>query len=119
MGKKEFIEEPGREGLAVEKEKVIEEDLEFRAGKLKRDLEAAKKVLGETAVHKRILEFERIIKEEYPDFDKYYAYHALISSGMKGTDSGTIELTKFDFPENEVEKFIEQLEEEILDKSEE
>lgn len=115
MENKEF-KKPEQEGSIVKKDEVIEEDLEFRKGKLKGDLEAARKVLGETAVHKRVLEFKEIVEGKYPDFDKYYAYHALIGSGMKGTDSGTTEFTEFDFPEKEVEKFIEQLENEILDK---
>ncbi|MBU4455300.1 hypothetical protein KJ586_02195 [Patescibacteria group bacterium] len=118
MENKEF-KKPEQEGSIVKKDEVIEEDLEFRAEELKRDLGAVKKVLGETAVHKRILEFEKIIKGEYSDFDQYYAYHALICSGAKGTISGETKFTKFDFPGEEVKKFIDQLENEILDKSKE
>lgn len=119
MEKEKFTKESGQDGSVVEKK--IEEDLEFRKGKLKRDLEAARKVLGETTVHERVLEFKETVEGKYPDFDKYYAYHALIGSGAgeEGTMLGKTEFTEFDFPEKEVEKFIEQLENEILDKSKE
>lgn len=117
MEKEEFTKKSEQEGSVVEKNEIIEEDLEFRVGKLKRDLEAARKVLGETTVHARILEFKETVEGAYPnDYNKYYAYHVLIGSGGEGTASGKIEFTEFDFPEKEVENFIDQLEDEILDK---
>lgn len=114
MENKEFIKESGQEIPDAK------EDLEFRVGKLKRDLEAARSVLGRITVHERILEFDKAMREKYPeDYTNYYALQVLIGSGAEGTMSGKIEFTEFDFPEKEVEKFIDQLEEEIWLKSEE
>lgn len=114
MENKKFIKESGQEIPDAK------EYLEFRKGKLKRDLEAARKVLGETTVHARVLEFKETVEGAYPeDYNKYYAYHVIIGSGGEGTASGKIEFTEFDFPEKEVEKFIDQLEEEIWLKSKE
>lgn len=114
MKNEKFIKESGQESPDAK------ENLESRKKEFKFRLEAARSILGRAYVWERILEFDEAIKEKYPeDYTNYYALQVLIGSGGEGTISGTTEFTEFDFPEKEVEKFIDQLEEEAWLKSQE
>ncbi len=118
MENKEFTKEPGQEGPVVEKDEVIKEKFKTQIREFELCLDAARSVLGAKHVWERILEFDEAVKNKYPeDYINYYALQVLISSGAKGTTSGETKFTEFDFPEKEVENFIDRLEEEAWLKS--